>query len=361
MFFVICYNDGKSRNKQKKGKGSMSIKNLKEQEKESRGITLIVLLITIIVLLILAGITIVFLTSDNGILNKADKASEETNKQTATEMINLKITNAQIESYSKTQQMPTLQFLADNLCEDEEIEYVALTTQKIATLVEGKQKSITVGESKSIFTKLTEYPYEFEIDGNLRLASINGVKIAEQDTEKIDELEKEIKDLKELCQNLKSESTKPVGSLISYMGNHAPDGYLPCNGQVYNISEYSDLAEQIKKEFGKYNYYGGNGTTTFATPNLTGKFLKGSNQAGVSQEAGLPNISGAFHVYAWGSAHSTGAFDNAIKARNQLTSGTTPEFNYHEYEFDASRSSSIYGKSTTVTPENMSVLYCIKY
>ena len=47
--------------------------------------------------------------------------------------MNLKITNAQIESYAKTQQMPTLQFLADNLCEDEEIEYVKRKEKEIAS------------------------------------------------------------------------------------------------------------------------------------------------------------------------------------------------------------------------------------
>ena len=324
----------------------------------NKGVTLIALIITIIVLLILTAVSIATIMGENGISNKTDKASEETNKQTATEMMNLKITNAQIESYAKTQQMPTLQFLADNLCEDEEIEYVALTTQKIASLEESKLKSITVGQEKAIFTKLRDYPYEFEIDKDLKLASINGVKVAEKE---IDELEDEIKMLKELYQNLKSESTNPVGTLISYMGNNVPNGYLPCNGQTYNIAEYSGLAEQIKREFGSYNYYGGDGTTTFATPNVTGKFLKGSNQAGIREEAGLPNISGGFFAYAWGNAGGTGAFRPKIDTSNQILSGSASEYNHIRFEFDASRSSSIYGKSTTVTPENMSVLYCIKY
>lgn len=50
----------------KRRKESMSMKNIKEQEKESRGITLNVLVLTIIVLFILVGITIVFLRSNNG-------------------------------------------------------------------------------------------------------------------------------------------------------------------------------------------------------------------------------------------------------------------------------------------------------
>lgn len=43
--------------------------------KEQKGVTLIALVITIIVLLILAGVSIAFLTGDNGILNKSTKAA----------------------------------------------------------------------------------------------------------------------------------------------------------------------------------------------------------------------------------------------------------------------------------------------
>ena len=167
---------------------------------ENKGITLIVLVITIIVLLILAGITIATLTGDNGILNKTDKASEETDKQTATEIINLKITEAQIASYTEKQQMPSLQFLADSLCEDEEIEYVELMTQKTASIGETKLKSITVGEAKSIFTKLKQYPYEFEINGALKLVSINGIQVSNKETDNSDNEE-----LKAELENLKSE------------------------------------------------------------------------------------------------------------------------------------------------------------
>ena len=46
--------------------------------KEKKGITLIALVITIIVLLILAGVTIAALSGDNGILQNAAKAKQET-------------------------------------------------------------------------------------------------------------------------------------------------------------------------------------------------------------------------------------------------------------------------------------------
>ena len=87
------------------------------------GITLISLVITIIVLLILAGVTLKIVLGDSGIFSKAQIAKEETNKNQATEVINLKITNVQIDTYAKTQTMPTLQNLADAFCDDNDIQY----------------------------------------------------------------------------------------------------------------------------------------------------------------------------------------------------------------------------------------------
>ena len=46
--------------------------------KNNRGITLIALVITIIVLLILAGVSIAMLTGENGILNQATDARDDT-------------------------------------------------------------------------------------------------------------------------------------------------------------------------------------------------------------------------------------------------------------------------------------------
>ena len=42
----------------------------------------------------------------------------------------------------------------------------------------------------------------------------------------------------------------PVGSIISFMGLNAPTGYLKCDGTVYNISQYQELANHFKSNFG---------------------------------------------------------------------------------------------------------------
>ena len=67
-----------------------------------------------------------------------------------------------------------------------------------------------------------------------------------------------------------------VGSIYSYMGTYSPFGYLACDGSEYNISDYPRLAEHINRHFGSYNFFGGDGTTTFAVPDLRGEFLRGT-------------------------------------------------------------------------------------
>ncbi len=138
--------------------------------KKERGITLISLIITIIILIILAAVTVYFVVQTD-IIENVLSASEETNKQTATEKINLKITNCQINYYAIEKRMPTLQEMADDLCEDEEIQYVTTKTQTASL------DKVPIGTADSIFTKLYDYPYEFEINSSLQLASINGIKL----------------------------------------------------------------------------------------------------------------------------------------------------------------------------------------
>lgn len=123
------------------------------------------MVITVIILLILAGITIATLMGDNGLLNKADKAKEQNRKQTSTEIMKLKITNIQMQSYDENGKVATLQYLADKLCEDAEIQYVSLNSHP----TEEKKELVLVEEGKSIYTKLKEYPYEFEINSSLQL------------------------------------------------------------------------------------------------------------------------------------------------------------------------------------------------
>ena len=161
-----------------------------------KGITLIALVITIIVLLILAGVTLIFVSNQkDSVIGKSQDATNQYEKEEATEKINLKITNSQMNGYIKSQRMPTLQEIADDFCEDDEIQYVELQSQRIASI-----EKINVGTNKSIFTKLKEYPYEFEINSSLQLASIDGVKISNNDTITISR--EEYEELKNKVENI---------------------------------------------------------------------------------------------------------------------------------------------------------------
>ena len=70
--------------------------------KSTKGITLVALIITIIVLLILAGITIVTLTGDNGILTKTTVSREENIKGEEKEKIAIGYNEFRIKKYTDT-------------------------------------------------------------------------------------------------------------------------------------------------------------------------------------------------------------------------------------------------------------------
>ncbi len=81
------------------------MKNFKEQ----KGITLVALVVTIIVLLILAGVTILYLVSDDGVFGQAESASGTTRTEVVKEMVMTAILQAQSEVYdpSSTAQVNT--------------------------------------------------------------------------------------------------------------------------------------------------------------------------------------------------------------------------------------------------------------
>lgn len=68
----------------------------------------------------------------------------------------------------------------------------------------------------------------------------------------------------------------PIGTINFFDATVAPQDWLACDGSVYNIADYPQLAEWYATQHGASNFYGGNGTTTFAVPNLQGEFLRGT-------------------------------------------------------------------------------------
>jgi microcystin-dependent protein len=68
-----------------------------------------------------------------------------------------------------------------------------------------------------------------------------------------------------------------VGEMILFAGNFAPTGYALCNGQLLSIAQNTALFSILGTT------YGGNGTTTFALPNMQGRLSIGEgNGPGLS-------------------------------------------------------------------------------
>lgn len=143
----------------------------------------------------------------------------------------------------------------------------------------------------------------------------------------------------------------PTGTIIAFAGNTLPDGYLLCDGSKVSRTTYKKLFDVIGTTYGA-----GDGSTTFTLPNLIDRFLEGSSAAGKYRAAGLPNIQGEI-AGNYNSGVPTGAFKEIYKGLGFESSGTVSR----GFTFDASRSSSIYGKSATVQPPAVAVKMLIKY
>ena len=70
---------------------------LLKTKNQNKGITLVALIVTIVVLLILAGISITALFGDNGLINKAKIAAEETNQTVQNDITAMEEYNQQLQ------------------------------------------------------------------------------------------------------------------------------------------------------------------------------------------------------------------------------------------------------------------------
>ena len=152
----------------------------------------------------------------------------------------------------------------------------------------------------------------------------------------------------------------PTGCVQGFSGSTTPQGWLLCDGSAVSRTDYAALFAVIGTTYGA-----GNGSTTFNLPNLVDKFVEGSATAGTVKSAGLPNIAGSFQTrYPWDSAAAvaTGAFEYPPASDpTYAQQGTNTKLNYNSVSFNANKSNSVYGNSTTVQPPALTMRYIIKY
>lgn len=169
----------------------------------------------------------------------------------------------------------------------------------------------------------------------------------------------------------------PMGHLFAWPFQTPPDGCIQCNGATYSRVLYEDFWNYISskgwvKTESEWNsiasanggycpYYStGDGSTTFRTPKFAPFMQVAIASANVGQyhRAGLPNIKGDLPVGENSSVKIplSGAF---YQDGRNTSPGLNSDNDNQLAHFDASRSNSIYGRSTTVQPESHEWMICV--
>lgn len=158
-----------------------------------------------------------------------------------------------------------------------------------------------------------------------------------------------------------------IGSIALFAGAALPEGYLLCDGAALSRNVYAELFSAIGTAWGE-----GDGSTTFNLPDLTDKTAWGGDSEAVGnyKAAGLPGIAGELlqdgvdadtnNGLIWGGNgvfYVGGQQDNVAAVYTPSSTSRRPK----RMGFDASRSSSVYGNSTTVQPPAAVMQFCIKY
>lgn len=169
------------------------------------------------------------------------------------------------------------------------------------------------------------------------------------------------KALTEMLPKLKPLSV-PTGMISAF--HTVPEGWLQCNGAAVSRTTYAALFAVIGTKYGS-----GDGSTTFNLPNLHHKFIEGTNttsEVGQSVSAGLPNITGRTSAkdltnsYGGLNTNQTGPFYWDKTQSIGGVSGVSHGDPGGTLNFDASKSASVFGHSSTVQPAAIRSLLCIK-
>ena len=152
----------------------------------------------------------------------------------------------------------------------------------------------------------------------------------------------------------------PPGMFGLFHATDVPEGWLLCNGATVSRSTYSRLFAKIGTKYGA-----GDGSTTFALPNLDGRVLQGTTNTGnVGKylEAQLPNINGRTFGTKTGaiSGACSGAFYSLDEGTDNTVTYNMSDINIRTFScLDASRASSLFSGESLQTSA-LQTLACIR-
>ena len=150
-------------------------------------------------------------------------------------------------------------------------------------------------------------------------------------------------------------SAIPSGVAFPYAGKTVPSGFMACNGGTISRTTYAKLFAAIGTAWGA-----GDGSTTFKLPDWRNRTVMGANSAsdvGTYLESGAPNITGLHSGIEQSGTVAEGSF--YLNAVTGVGSGDS-DYDNPQICFDASRSSSVYGRSEEIQPPAGKALWIIK-
>ena len=161
----------------------------------------------------------------------------------------------------------------------------------------------------------------------------------------------------------------PVGCVRGSL--FLPKGYIKANGATVQRADYPRLVHFIEANnlwtndtttnaglFGK-----GDGSNTFVLPDYRERMMQYTEGSiGAKRNAGVPNITGGFYIYAWAAPIDMGnnAFTITDHPFKKPRYDNTNE-RCRNVHLDASSSNPIYGSSNTVQPPAINVIPILRY
>lgn len=152
-------------------------------------------------------------------------------------------------------------------------------------------------------------------------------------------------------------------------------GYVKLNGATVKRSDYPRLVKYATDNnlwtssptTEVWKFGNGDGSTTFVLPDYRNRFIEGGDTP-AKVEAGLPNITGTTSTNIGNGRgamcmEGTGAFTPRSQTGSAILQDSAYTYNQQTIgvDFNASRSSGIYGKSSTVQPPAITLIPQIKY
>jgi microcystin-dependent protein len=140
----------------------------------------------------------------------------------------------------------------------------------------------------------------------------------------------------------------PAGAVMPFAMNSAPAGWLAADGSAVSRSTYAALFSAIGTTYGV-----GDGSTTFALPDLRGYFVRGSGTNSDGTAAGTFGTKQADDLKSH--THTYGDVRNSFTSQFVNAGGTGMDG-----AVDTSRTTGATG-GTETRPKNIALLYCIKF